>query len=106
MPVVRAAGEIDVDIAVDDRRFALDAEDLERLLLGLRRLDRRDAREVGEQIAALWVAGGVIRLSLRVSELRMVDYALHAPGGEARPMTAPLERFARFCRSHPIAVDR
>jgi hypothetical protein len=81
----------------------LEADDLDRLLLGLRRLDRHDAREVGEQISALRVAGGVIRLSLTTSELRAVDHALLTLGAEPVPVPPALERSRG---SHPITVDR
>jgi hypothetical protein len=102
---VRGAGETRAQIAVDGQTFPLEADDLDRLLLALRRLDRQDARDVGEQISALRVAGGVIRLSLTVSELRTVDHALVALGAEPVPVTPALERFARFCESLPMAVD-
>jgi hypothetical protein len=104
--VVRAAGETHAQIAVDGETFLLEAADLDRLLIGLRRVDRHDARQVVEQISALRVAGGVIRLSLTIAELRTVDHALLALGAEPAPVTQALERFARFCESLPITVDR
>ena len=103
---MRGAGETHALIAVDGQTFPLDADDLDRLLLALGRVDRQDARDVGEQISALRVAGGVIWLSLTLSELRTVDHAFVALGAEPVPVTPALERFARFCESLPIAVDR
>ena len=63
-------------LTMGGRMLSLSGEQLDELLVALAQLDGADARSVGEEIAALRVAGGVIRLTPTTAELSAVERAM------------------------------
>jgi hypothetical protein len=92
--VVDTVSETTRQVALGEELLALSSGELEQVLAGLRRLDTRDAAAVAEQIAALRLAGGVIRLTPSQGELAALRHAL---AGEPQPLSAVLLRLARLC---------
>jgi hypothetical protein len=88
------SGEAARQLALGGDLLTLGSGELEQVLAGLRRLDTRDAAAVAEQIAALRLAGGVIRLTPTEAELAALRHAL---ADEPQPLSAVLLRLARLC---------
>lgn len=84
-------------LAVREEVLSLRADELGRLLEALVRLDLRDADAVGDQITALRLAGGVIRLIPTEAELAALELALATLAAEARPLGPTLLRLASIC---------
>lgn len=72
-------------------------DELERLLDALSRLRQRDADTVAEQITALRLVGGVIRLMPTEAELAALALALAALAEDSRPFGPSLQRLAADC---------
>jgi hypothetical protein len=87
-------------LAVRDEVLSLRSDELDRLLEALVGLDLRDAGAVAEQIRALRLAGGVIRLTPTEAELAALELAL---AGEARPLGPALLRLASICADEQLA---
>jgi hypothetical protein len=81
-------------IALGDQVIALSAGELDPPLMGLGWPDIRGAATVGEQIVALRLADGVIRMTLTKGELAAVALAL---ADEAEPLGPALLGLARLC---------
>lgn len=73
---MRADEETRTELSLGDESVELTSGELDRLLLALTRLELREAVAVGEQIAALRLAGGAIRLTPTPAELAAVERAL------------------------------
>jgi len=73
--------------------LSLRGDELGRLLEALVRLDSREADAVAEQIAALRLAGGVIRLTPTEAELAVLELGLAALA-EDPPLGGELMRLA------------
>jgi hypothetical protein len=65
-------------IALGEDILAVSGSELERLLASLRRLESRDAATLVEEIEALRLAGGAIRLTPTDAELAALRHALAA----------------------------
>jgi hypothetical protein len=72
-------------------------DELERLLEALARLGQRDADAVAEQITALRLVGGVIRLTPTEAELAALELALAALAEDGRSFGPSLQRLAADC---------
>lgn len=96
------SGEATRQVALGDELLALSSGELEQVLAGLRRLDTRDAATVAEQIAALRLAGGVIRLTPTEAELAALRHAL---AEVPQPLSAVLRELARLCAREPAEVS-
>jgi hypothetical protein len=84
-------------IALRGEGLSLGDEELGRLLEALARLDLRDAGHVADQIAALRLADGVIRLTPTEGEIAALEVALAALAAEERPLGPALTRLASLC---------
>lgn len=84
-------------LALGEELLTLSSDELAQVLAGLRRLETRDAASVAEQIAALRLAGGVIRLTPTEAELAALRHAL---ADEPHPLSTVLLQLARLC-AHP-----
>ena len=91
---VTAFTDMTTRIALGDQVIALSTGELDRLLTGLGWLDLRGAATVGEQIVALRLVDGVIRMTLTKGELAAVALAL---AEEAEPLGPALLGLARLC---------
>lgn len=78
-------------IAIGDDLVTVSPDELEELLDCLRRLDDRDAAAVADDIAALRLVGGVIRLTPTEAELAALHDAL---ADESQPRSEVLARLA------------
>ncbi len=91
-----ATGFATTQLTVRDEVFRLRDDELDRLLEALAALGQGDAWAVAEQIAALRLAGGAIRLTPTEAELAAIGSAL-ALAEEARPVGPELLRLASIC---------
>lgn len=81
-------------LALGEELLTLSPRELEQVLAGLRRLETRDAATVAEQIAALRLAGGVIRLTPTEAELTALGHAL---AEETQPLSDVLLQLTGLC---------
>jgi hypothetical protein len=89
-------------LELSEQALCLSDEDLDRLLESLARLDLRDAEAVAGQIAALRLAGGVIRLTPTEAEIAALVSALSVLAADARPLGPALTRLASICIDNGI----
>jgi hypothetical protein len=94
---VTGSADAALQLVVREEVLSLRGEELGRLLEALARLDLRDAEAVADDIAALRLAGGVIRLTPTEAELAALERALAALAAEARPLGPALRRLASVC---------
>jgi hypothetical protein len=84
-------------VAVRGGNVALSDDLLDGLLRALARLDSTSAGTVREQIAALRLAGGEIRLVPTEAELASVRLALASLATASRPLAPALSELATLC---------
>jgi hypothetical protein len=85
-----------VRLAVGDEPVSLRPDELDRLQQALAALASRDAATVADDIAALRLAGGPIRLLPSEAELAAVHLALTA-AGRSKPLGPELARLRFLC---------
>lgn len=91
-------------VTVRDEAIPVRGDELQRLLDALARLGQRDADAVAEQIAALRLSGGVIRLTPTEAELAALELALAALAENDRSFGPNLRRLAADCADEsPLA---
>ncbi len=73
------------------------SDELDRLLDALARLDLREAESVGEQIAALRLVGGAIRLTPTEAELAAIQLALAVLAEQTQPLSRAFLHLADLC---------
>jgi hypothetical protein len=94
---VREAAGATTQLVVREEVLSVPDDELDRLLEALARLDLRDAEAVADEIAALRLAGGSIRLTPTEAELAALELALVALAAEPRPLGPTLRRLASVC---------
>jgi hypothetical protein len=85
-----------VELLIGDEAVSLGSDELDRLLEALAPLDLHEAASVAEDITALRLAGGAIRLLPTQAELEAVRLALVADE-EREPLGPGLLRLAGLC---------
>jgi hypothetical protein len=75
----------------------LEDEEVGLLIETLARLDVRDGEALADQIAALRLAGGEIRLAPTEAEIAALNSALSVLVAEAQPFGPALGRLASMC---------
>jgi hypothetical protein len=93
-------------LAIRDEVLLLRADELDRLVEALGALGGNDADAVAEQIRALRLAGGSIRLTPTEAEIAAMGSAL-ALADEGRPVSAELLRLSSVCAApaRPVVLD-
>ena len=93
-------------VALREEVLCVGDEELGRLLEALAQLELRGAEAVADQIAALRLAGGVIRLTPTETEIAALELALAALAAEVRALGPALSRLASICADGqpPIAA--
>jgi hypothetical protein len=94
---VNASAAVTRQLVLCEETLSVDDEELRRLLGALARLDLRDADAVADQISALRLADGAIRLVPTEGEISALELALAALAGEERPLGPVLARLASIC---------
>jgi hypothetical protein len=94
---MRTSARVTTQLTVREETLSLDGEELDRLLEALARLDQRDAGAIAEQIRALLLAGGVVRLTPTEAELAALELALVALAEDAPSFGPSLLRLADIC---------
>lgn len=84
-------------VALGGQVVALSGDELGRLLRALAGLDLRDAEAVGEQIAALRLAGGTIELTPTEAELAALRLALGGLADGTEEISPALLSLAAIC---------
>jgi hypothetical protein len=100
MRIAGGATEGRVEFLIGDDAVFLRADELARLLDALAPLDRHEAFNVAEDITALRLAGGAIRLWPTEGELETMRDALVADG-ERAPLGPALRRLVGLCDPVP-----
>jgi len=103
---VTGSADAPMQLVVREEVLDLRGEELDRLLEALARLDLRDADAVADDIAALRLAGGVIRLTPTEAELAALARALAALAAEVRPLGPRLRRLASVCAGDGPRTER
>jgi hypothetical protein len=98
-----ANAEGHVELSIGDEAVSLRQDELDRLVEALGSLEQREAADVAEEITALRLAGGAIRLFPTEAEQEALRQAL-ARETEQEPLGAALLRLVGLC--DPASDDR
>jgi len=103
--IVIAFTGVERQVALREQVVCVGDEELGRLLEALARLELRGAGAVADQIAALRLAGGVIRLTPTETEIAALELALAALAAQARALGPALSRLASICADDRSPVE-